>query len=127
MTEADQPTHGCENCSATFTTELAKQLQGICPECKYSILLAKAFPDHFKNKTVVESANPDHYKTETIECIDAMRAMLGEKDFSAYLRGTIFKYNWRMGKKDACKIETEKISVYVKWLLDVLSGTELRK
>ena len=75
----------------------------------------------------VESADPDHYKTSTIECIDAMRAMLGDEGFKAYLRGTIFKYNWRHGRKDSQKVETEKMQVYLRWLGNVIAGQELSK
>lgn len=74
-----------------------------------------------------ESDNPNHYKTGKLECIDAMRAMLGDDGFANYLRGTIFKYNWRLGKKDEASMEAKKIAVYTRWLNDVLEGKELSK
>jgi len=84
-------------------------------------------PRSLKLDTPVESSDPDHYKTSTIECIDAMRAMLGDEGFKAYLRGTIFKYNWRLGRKDDPKVETEKMYTYLGWLGDVIAGKELSK
>ncbi len=92
----------------------------------------KALSEYIKPRSIkldapVESADPDHYKTSTIECIDAMRAMLGDEGFKAYLRGTIFKYNFRCGKKDEEKIEVEKMQVYLRWLGDVIAGKELSK
>ena len=89
--------------------------------------VAEAANDFFGKDAPVESADPDHYKTSTIECIDAMRAMLGDEGFKAYLRGTIFKYNWRLGKKDESTVEVEKIAVYARWLHDTLAGRELSK
>ena len=42
---------------------------------------------------------PAHYNSGGIECIDAMRAMLGEEGFVAYCKGSAFKYTWRSGLK----------------------------
>ena len=42
---------------------------------------------------------PAHYNSGGIECIDAMRAMLGEEGFIAYCKGSAFKYTWRSGLK----------------------------
>jgi hypothetical protein len=39
--------------------------------------------------------HPAHYTTGTIECIDAMEAMLTADQFRGYLRGNAFKYGWR--------------------------------
>ena len=43
--------------------------------------------------------SPAHYNSGGIECIDAMRAMLGEEGFVAYCKGSAFKYTWRSGLK----------------------------
>jgi len=43
--------------------------------------------------------SPSHYNSGGIECIDAMRAMLGEEGFVAYCKGSAFKYTWRSGLK----------------------------
>jgi len=47
-------------------------------------------------------SHPSHYKSEDdIECIDAIRAMLGHDGFIAFCRGSTFKYVWRLlGKND---------------------------
>lgn len=42
---------------------------------------------------------PSHYNNGEIECIDAIRAMLGEEGFVAYCRGNAVKYQWRAGLK----------------------------
>ena len=74
-----------------------------------------------------ESSNPDHYKTGGIECIDAMRDMLGYEGFIAYCRGNIMRYNWRLGKKDDPIIEMQKIDVYQRWIRDTMEGKPLSK
>lgn len=43
--------------------------------------------------------HPSHYTQGGIECIDAIRAMLGRDGFAAYCRGNAMKYLWRAGLK----------------------------
>lgn len=42
---------------------------------------------------------PSHYNYGEIECIDAIKGMLGEEGFKAYCRGNAMKYTWRAGLK----------------------------
>ena len=42
--------------------------------------------------------NPSHYKQGSIECIEAIKAALGE-GFPDYLRGNVMKYLWRYKEK----------------------------
>lgn len=50
---------------------------------------------------VVDNVNsPNHYSSQTIECIVAMEAMLSPEEFIGYLRGNIFKYQWRYKQKN---------------------------
>lgn len=42
---------------------------------------------------------PSHYTSGAVECIDAIRAALGDETFVAYCRGTAIKYAWRSGLK----------------------------
>jgi hypothetical protein len=43
--------------------------------------------------------HPPHYTQGGVECIDAIRAALGEDGFRAYCRGNALKYLWRAGLK----------------------------
>lgn len=43
---------------------------------------------------------PEHYASQSIECIVAMEAMLSPEEFIGYLRGNIFKYQWRYKQKN---------------------------
>ena len=54
----------------------------------------------FDGSIVEDKINPSHYKTDTIECIDAIEAMLTPEEFIGYLRGTIMKYDWRYPNKN---------------------------
>lgn len=76
---------------------------------------------------MTESIDPDHYKTDNVECIDAIRAALGQEGFIAYCRGQILRYTWRLGKKDDALVEIGKASVYADWIKDALDGKPLRK
>lgn len=42
---------------------------------------------------------PQHYLTGDIECIDAIKAALGETGFRTYCRGNAIKYLWRCEHK----------------------------
>ena len=59
--------------------------------------------------------SPGHYADSTIECIDAMQAMMTPEQFIGYLRGNVFKYQWRYEKKNG--IEDLKKA---QWYLDKL-------
>lgn len=74
-----------------------------------------------------ESASGEHYRTGGIECIHAMREALGDEQFIGYLRGTLMRYNWRLGKKDEAGVEAEKMAVYTGWLTDVLAKRPLQR
>tara|TARA_Y100000758_G_scaffold302477_1_gene270566 strand:+ start:2123 stop:2437 length:315 start_codon:yes stop_codon:yes gene_type:complete len=42
---------------------------------------------------------PEHYANQgPIECIDAIESMLSREEFIGYLRGNVFKYQWRRSK-----------------------------
>ena len=60
--------------------------------------------------------SPSHYADSTIECIDAMEAMMTPEQFIGYLRGNVFKYQWRYEKKNG--IEDLKKA---QWYLDKLT------
>jgi len=48
----------------------------------------------------IDNINPSHYRTDTIECIDAIEAMLTPEEFIGFLRGTIMQYDWRYPNKN---------------------------
>lgn len=61
--------------------------------------------------------HPPHYAEQgRIECIDAMQAMLTPEEFRGYLRGTIFKYNWRLPHKGRPLEDSQKMGWYLKRL-----------
>lgn len=60
--------------------------------------------------------HPSHYADSAIECIDAMEAMMTTEQFIGYLRGNLFKYQWRYEKKNG--IEDLKKA---KWYLEKLT------
>ena len=60
--------------------------------------------------------NPLHYNTSEIECIDAIKAMLGE-EFPAYLQGNITKYLWRFKNKNGVE-DLKKAQWYLNKLIN---------
>ena len=57
--------------------------------------------------------HPPHYTAGSIECIDAIRAALGDEGFLAYCRGNALKYVWRAPLKASAQDLRKAI-----WYLD---------
>jgi hypothetical protein len=70
--------------------------------------------------------HPAHYTHGAIECIDAIEAALGPDGFVAWLRGTIIKYQWRLGHKDAPAQDAAKAEWYSRRLTAALQRREAR-
>lgn len=67
---------------------------------------------------VVDNVNsPNHYASQSIECIVAMEAMLSPEEFIGYLRGNIFKYQWRYKQKNGIE-DLKKAQWYQNKLLE---------
>ena len=64
--------------------------------------------------------NPSHYASGSIECIDAMESMLSRDEFIGYLRGNIFKYQWRYKHKNGLE-DLKKAEWYQRKLISVES------
>jgi hypothetical protein len=65
--------------------------------------------------------NPSHYTTGGIECIDAMQAMLSRDEFIGYLRGNVFKYQWRYQHKNGVE-DLKKAQWYANRLIELESA-----
>jgi hypothetical protein len=59
--------------------------------------------------------HPPHYNQSGIECIDAIKAALGDEGFEYYLQGNIMKYLWRYRYKNGIE-DLKKAN----WYLDKL-------
>lgn len=64
--------------------------------------------------------SPPHYNASGIECIDAIRAALGE-GFEFYLQGNILKYLWRYRYKNGTE-DLKKADWYLKELITEVEG-----
>lgn len=43
--------------------------------------------------------HPEHYTSGNIECLDAIRAALGD-NYKYYVQGNVLKYIWRFNRKN---------------------------
>ena len=59
--------------------------------------------------------HPGHYTQGNIECIDAIREMLGPVGFLAYCRGNALKYLWRCMYKGNTTEDLQKAQQYTEW------------
>lgn len=67
-----------------------------------------------KNNAV---SHPGHYTQGGIECIEAIRASLGDKDFASYCKGNVLKYLWRYRHKNGVE-DLHKARVYLNWMIE---------
>lgn len=74
----------------------------------------------FGKPDMVES--PPHYNNGSIECIEAIEAMLTKDEYIGYLRGNALKYMWRFRYKNKPFQDLRKARWYeerlMKFLLD---------
>ena len=66
---------------------------------------------------------PKHYNQGTIECIDAIEAMLTHEEFVGYLRGNSLKYRWRFSYKNGTE-DLLKAQWYERKILKVLEDKD---
>lgn len=67
-----------------------------------------------KNNAV---SHPGHYTQGGIECIEAIRASLGDEDFASYCKGNVLKYLWRYRHKNGVE-DLHKARVYLDWMIE---------
>jgi hypothetical protein len=60
--------------------------------------------------------HPDHYTSGGVECIDGIRAALGD-GFPAYCAGNVIKYVWRHRHKNGVE-DLKKARVYLDWMIE---------
>ena len=60
--------------------------------------------------------HPAHYTQGGVECIDAIRAALGDEGFAGYCRGAAIKYLWRAPHKGNAAEDYRK----ARWYVDAL-------
>lgn len=66
--------------------------------------------------------SPTHYTHGGIETIDYIKAKLTREEYIGYLRGNIFKYTSRLGKKDDMEQDVGKLAWYSQELKKFLNG-----
>jgi len=70
--------------------------------------------------------HPPHYNQGSIECIAAIESMLTPEEFVGFLKGTIVRYQWRMGAKPGEDMlnDVRKCQWYVNTLVEYLQASE---
>lgn len=69
-----------------------------------------------------EINSPPHYTAGAVECIDALRAVLGPQGFRAYCLGNVIKYLWRAEHKGGTQDMKKAL-----WYMRMLLGDDPRK
>lgn len=65
--------------------------------------------------------HPKHYNFSGIECIEAIESSMNFDAYCGFLKGNVFKYLWRYGRKNNNPVEDlEKARWYLNVLIDEL-------
>ena len=64
--------------------------------------------------------SPAHYRQGGVECIEAIKASMGQEGFRDYLKGNVMKYIWRYEHKGKAIEDIEKAIWYLNRLKDEL-------
>ena len=70
--------------------------------------------------------NPEHYTGSNIECIDAIKAMLGHYGFISYLQGNLMKYLWRSPAKGNQAQDLRKAEWFLNRLIKELETDDVK-
>jgi hypothetical protein len=94
---------------------------GLTKEETDNSMSVKGLKENPDNK-VWSTISPKHYKdiVPGYEYMDIMEHVLGYNGVIAHLRGQIFKYLMRFGKKDYIRLEAGKVEWYAQRLVDVI-------
>ncbi len=68
--------------------------------------------------------HPSHYNQSGVECIEAIKASLGD-EFPAYCKGNVMKYLWRYKYKNGLE-DLQKARQYLEWLIETEEEIERR-
>ena len=65
--------------------------------------------------------HPQHYNAGGIECIEAIRAALGDEKYEGFLAGNVLKYVWRYPHKNGVE-DCKKAQFYLSKLVELKEG-----
>lgn len=112
--------------------ELNKMIDNTkCTDCKHSLVpndvTCQCCNNHSEyeyrfNKQDDEVNHPSHYTSGSIECIDAMEAMLTDEEIRGYYKANVFKYLWRERHKGGTQSLEKAL-----WYLDRLIKRDKNK
>jgi hypothetical protein len=67
--------------------------------------------------TIHDAVNrPQHYTKGAVECIDAIKAALGDDGYKGYCQGQVMKYVWRFQHKNGVE-DLRKAGFYLNELI----------
>ena len=70
--------------------------------------------------------NPEHYTSSNIECIEAIKAMLGHYGFIAYCQGNLMKYLWRSPAKGNQAQDLRKAEWFLNRLIEEIETDNVK-
>ena len=76
-----------------------------------------------KHESFDDVDKPEHYNQGDVECIDAIKAALGQDGFICYLRGNVMKYVWRCYDKNMPVTDLRK----ARWYLERIIEEEVKR
>lgn len=93
-----------------------------CDECVFFDCVAEECglttetPDEWAVPASDNVNRPSHYCKGGLECIDIIKAQLGQRQYIGYLYGNVLKYMWRWQDKNGVE-DLRKAAHYLEWLI----------
>ena len=72
-----------------------------------------------------EINSPEHYQGNNIECIDAIKAMVGHFGFITYLQCSVMKYLWRFPAKGNLAQDLKKAEWFLQRLIKEIETKDI--
>ena len=72
-----------------------------------------------------EINSPEHYQGNNIECIDAIKAMVGHFGFITYLQSSVMKYLWRFPAKGNPAQDLKKAEWFLQRLIKEIETKDI--
>lgn len=70
-----------------------------------------------ENTTSDPVESPTHYNSGSIECIEAIKASMSNREYLGYLKGNVMKYLWRYDYKGKAREDLKKANWYLERLI----------
>lgn len=114
--------HYCKECRKQFACGCTSDMLMSCADFEPANAETNVAVEIFKAQNHDAVNHPNHYCKGGVECLDAIKAALGDK-YEGFLAGNVLKYVYRYPDKNGVE-DCKKARFYLDKLIEVLSNEE---